>query len=280
MLPFIIYTLIPLLGVHAVPQTSIFIDQIPGYSSLASCGQDQLSTIVRAQYSGCGDNMQLTSFSCFCLDSSAHFASVISTAVQEQCSVAPATVTLTSQAAVVTQALDVFQSYCARSIELALVSNSASSPTRSASMSITAPPTTTPSSQPSSPPSSSSPSTHILAIVLPVVLTPLLIALLILIFYRRRSRTQHLHELDSSAPVTVSGSDSVSGLRGYGYNYSGEKAPTPVLKDGDSAKEMLGDYVARQEMGGGERVYAHELGSGNRTSGRVELDGGFAGKAV
>jgi hypothetical protein len=141
-------------------------------------------------------------------------------------------------------------------------------------MTITAPPTTTP--PPSSPPSPSPASavdtqsesrTHILEIVLPVVLAPLfLISILILVFYRRRARTRHVQELDSAS----------SGLPGY----SNEKALTPVLKDGDSFKEMLGDHQARQEMGDVSVVYAQELGNGQRMSGRAELDGGYGGRAA
>jgi len=54
----------------AAIKTSIYIDQVPGYSALAPCAEDRVSAIVRAQASGCGDNMQLTSFSCFCIDQS------------------------------------------------------------------------------------------------------------------------------------------------------------------------------------------------------------------
>jgi hypothetical protein len=82
LLPPLLYLYLTILTagvVQAVPKTSIFIDQIPLYSSLPSCAEDQLSTIVRAQYSGCGDDMQLTSFSCFCLDSSAYVWSVFFT---------------------------------------------------------------------------------------------------------------------------------------------------------------------------------------------------------
>jgi hypothetical protein len=58
-------------SVQAAPQTSIFIDQIPLYDALPACAEERVSAIIRAQSSGCGDNMQLTSFSCFCVDSSA-----------------------------------------------------------------------------------------------------------------------------------------------------------------------------------------------------------------
>jgi hypothetical protein len=54
----------------AAMKTSIYIDEIPGYSKLAPCAEERISAIVRAQASGCGDDMQLTSFSCFCIDHS------------------------------------------------------------------------------------------------------------------------------------------------------------------------------------------------------------------
>jgi hypothetical protein len=54
----------------AAIKTSIYINEIPGYSQLPSCAEDRLSAIVRAQSSGCGDDQQLTSFSCFCIDQS------------------------------------------------------------------------------------------------------------------------------------------------------------------------------------------------------------------
>jgi hypothetical protein len=58
--------------VQAAGKTSIYIDQIPGYSALAPCAENRVSAIVRAQSSGCGDNQALTSFSCFCLDQSSY----------------------------------------------------------------------------------------------------------------------------------------------------------------------------------------------------------------
>ena len=54
--------------VQAAGKTSIYIDQIPGYSALAPCAENRVSAIVRAQASGCVDVQALTSFSCFCLD--------------------------------------------------------------------------------------------------------------------------------------------------------------------------------------------------------------------
>lgn len=76
------------LGVHAAGKTSIYIDQIPLYSKLPECAEGRLSAIVRAQYSGCGDDMSLTSFSCFCIDSSSYVNSVLaanSASIEEMC---------------------------------------------------------------------------------------------------------------------------------------------------------------------------------------------------
>ncbi|PVI04360.1 hypothetical protein DM02DRAFT_692822 [Periconia macrospinosa] len=88
--PFLITLLsaiIPLAS--AAGKTHIYIDEIPLYTSLQQCAQDRVSAIVRAQELGCGDNMQLTSFSCFCIDSSTQYASIISTAVQSACGSRP-----------------------------------------------------------------------------------------------------------------------------------------------------------------------------------------------
>jgi hypothetical protein len=140
--------------VQAQGKTHIYIDQVPLYSSLRQCAQDRISAIVRAQASGCGDEMQLTSFSCFCIDSSTAFASIISTAIVEQCGsdamatttrgtgsmmtttnvmgnvagrvrarasveTAMASPTLTGAVAQdVKDALDLFGSYCAKSTQL------------------------------------------------------------------------------------------------------------------------------------------------------------------
>lgn len=135
--------LIVIIGVRHVEgaaKTSIYIDQIPLYTQLASCAQDRISAIIRAQASGCGDDSQLTSFACFCVDSSSEFSSIISTAVVDKCQsgVKEATITrggssisqtannqLRARATVtaapteeVQQALELFNSYCSKSTEL------------------------------------------------------------------------------------------------------------------------------------------------------------------
>ncbi|KAK7734183.1 hypothetical protein SLS63_004468 [Diaporthe eres] len=42
--------------------TSVFIDTVSGYDELSTCAEEVLSTIVRAQYSGCGDKGAVTSY--------------------------------------------------------------------------------------------------------------------------------------------------------------------------------------------------------------------------
>lgn len=59
---------------EAAIKTSIWIDQIPAYSALAPCAENRVSAVVRAQASGCGDDQQLTSFACFCVDQSSYAA--------------------------------------------------------------------------------------------------------------------------------------------------------------------------------------------------------------
>lgn len=129
---------------EAALKTHIYIDQVPIYSKLAPCAQDRISAIVRAQSSGCGDDMQLTSFACFCVDSSSEFASVISTAVVDQCGATATKATLTARHVIATpihrlrarvsvtsapnptgavagnvrSALEAFDSYCSKSTEL------------------------------------------------------------------------------------------------------------------------------------------------------------------
>ncbi|PSN74965.1 hypothetical protein BS50DRAFT_581715 [Corynespora cassiicola Philippines] len=107
-------------------KTSIYIDQIPLYSSLEPCAQDRMSAIIRAQASGCGDERQLTSFSCFCIDNSSLMSSIISTAVEASCAAtATQSVTATTPMPQVSSALELFHSYCARSTELPLYTDNA-----------------------------------------------------------------------------------------------------------------------------------------------------------
>ncbi|KAJ3490067.1 hypothetical protein NLG97_g5859 [Lecanicillium saksenae] len=85
--------------------TPIYIDKVAGYKSLPACAEVPLSIIIRDMVKGCGDGAVLTSFSCFCTDSSTRFAFDISTAVASKCG--------PTAEAQVTSALDVFDRYCA-----------------------------------------------------------------------------------------------------------------------------------------------------------------------
>jgi hypothetical protein len=123
----------------AAGETSIWINQIPLYSSLAPCALDRVSAIIRDQASGCNDDSAHTSFACFCIESSSAFSSVISTAVAQQCSRQDAVATSSEpvrRGAVIRQAeptaagvlgdvstaLEVWESYCAKSTMLNLCS--------------------------------------------------------------------------------------------------------------------------------------------------------------
>lgn len=96
-----------------ITQTKNFIDTISGYSSLSSCASAVLSRIVRDENSGCQDSYAITSYTCFCTDSSAFMYSAISHDVLNSC---PASVT-SAQAA---SALGVFVAYCALGIDAGL----------------------------------------------------------------------------------------------------------------------------------------------------------------
>ncbi|POS77361.1 hypothetical protein DHEL01_v204240 [Diaporthe helianthi] len=96
-------------------QTTNYIDTIDGYSSLSSCAEEVLSTVVRGEFSGCGgwDNL-LTSYTCFCTDSYSFMSTVISTDVIASCNSGE---TASAQA---TSALAVFDEYCALGVEAGL----------------------------------------------------------------------------------------------------------------------------------------------------------------
>ena len=81
---------------------TIWINQIPGYSSLSSCALEPVSAIVRDMSRGCGDNNEVTSQNCFCTSSYSYFNSLISKTVSEQC----------SGGAQASSAGDVFERYC------------------------------------------------------------------------------------------------------------------------------------------------------------------------
>ncbi|KAF3761198.1 hypothetical protein M406DRAFT_348469 [Cryphonectria parasitica EP155] len=113
----------------AVP-TYNYIDTISGYDELSTCAENVLSTIVRAQYSGCGDHGALTSYTCFCTDSSSLFSYEITSAISESC----ATSIWSAQA---TSAIQIFNSYCDLGVEAGLVPATAIAATASATASAT-----------------------------------------------------------------------------------------------------------------------------------------------
>jgi hypothetical protein len=86
--------------------TSIYLDLVPGYKSLSECAEFPLSTLIRNMWNGCGDNSDLTSYSCFCTDSFSKFSWDISTAIVSSCGSGLG-------AAQATSAVSVFHNYCA-----------------------------------------------------------------------------------------------------------------------------------------------------------------------
>ncbi|KAF1967468.1 hypothetical protein BU23DRAFT_291142 [Bimuria novae-zelandiae CBS 107.79] len=218
---------------EAALKTNIYIDQVPLYSKLASCAEDRVSAIIRAQASGCGDDMQLTSFACFCVDSSSEFSSIISTAVADQCSSAATEAALTARHAVQTQverlraratvtpaptstgavaknvrnALELFDSYCSKSTELTRFQEQSTVQVTQAPKTIfvTTTQTSSPLSSAETTGKSEKSSTPIAAIVVPVVLVPLALGIALWFFlrHRRLQRTAgtHMHELQANNAV-------------------------------------------------------------------------------
>ncbi|KUI61537.1 hypothetical protein VP1G_11317 [Cytospora mali] len=97
----------------SVLQTEKYSDTISGYRDLSTCTENVLSTIVRAEYSGCQDSFSLTSYTCFCTDSSSYFSSVISKDVSASCNSLDVSVQASS-------ALGVFDAYCALGVQAGL----------------------------------------------------------------------------------------------------------------------------------------------------------------
>lgn len=94
----------------SVTQTKNFIDTVLGYKELSSCAESVLSTIVRDEHRGCQDTYAITSYSCFCTDSSSFMSGAISNGVVASC---PASI----RADQASSALGVFASYCALGVE-------------------------------------------------------------------------------------------------------------------------------------------------------------------
>lgn len=92
-------------AITAVVSQAIYINLVPEYSSLSTCAQLPVSSIVRDMDKGCGDGGELTSYSCFCTASSSYYSALISTVVMAHC-------VGNSSVAQASSAVDVFQSYC------------------------------------------------------------------------------------------------------------------------------------------------------------------------
>lgn len=89
----------------SIIKTKNYIDTISGYDELSSCAEDVLSTVVRGEYSGCADRYALTSYTCFCTDSSSYMSAVISSDVMSSCDSSVASEQASSAGAV-------FDAYC------------------------------------------------------------------------------------------------------------------------------------------------------------------------
>ncbi|KAF2635914.1 hypothetical protein P280DRAFT_484278 [Massarina eburnea CBS 473.64] len=251
-----------LFSIVSAVTTSIFIDQIVAYSELPDCAQYQLSAIVRAQASGCGDNRQLTSFSCFCIEQSTMMASVISTAVQASCAAKEtAMASITSPLPQVTQALDVFNSYCARSTELSLYQTSTTG-----QVTITAAPSSTSAiasatATPTSDTDANSGKVPVAAIAAPVIIGILAIAaVMCLLFWLRRrqvARKGGASEVNGAATSHTPPSYTQSGYEHFGPRReladnapAAEEAPSDIAKYRYELEDR--EFMEPVELEGGE----------------------------
>ncbi|KAF2753249.1 hypothetical protein EJ05DRAFT_224319 [Pseudovirgaria hyperparasitica] len=163
-------------------QTTVWINTLSAYSALPTCAQTPINNVVRNMENGCGDGNRLTSFSCFCSESSSAFNTIISRAVQSECA---------NDAAVandVGNAMNVFAEYCRQSPIIRL--GAATITTEITEIHQTA----APASSTSLPTSTSFPSSGIsaqtrIAIAIPVVIGAALLLLAIVagFLYLRRS---------------------------------------------------------------------------------------------
>ncbi|KUI68723.1 Axial budding pattern protein 2 [Cytospora mali] len=193
--------------------TSNFIDTISGYSELSTCAENVLSTIIRAQSSGCGDEGALTSYTCFCTDSSSLFSYEITSAISVSCNSS----IWSTQA---TSAIAVFDAYCALGVPAALASTTAAStvtvtdsPSPAATaLTTSASATSTPAAETSaaSNPSSSSSNSKTVAIAVGVAVPCGVIGLTLIVFLlwqRRRSILKARSEKQQQIESTPGGTD-------------------------------------------------------------------------
>ncbi|KAG8167534.1 hypothetical protein KVR01_003223 [Diaporthe batatas] len=209
-------------GAASAKVTSIFIDTVSGYDELSTCAEEVLSTIVRAQYSGCGDKGAVTSYTCFCTDSSSLMSGMITNAISDRCDSS----IVSDQAS---SAIDVFDAYCAIGVpgDLATATTAAStaSGTASASPASTASPTaasaTPVGSAPVTPTSTSAPSSsmsrsRVVAIAVGISVPCGIIAIAIvasLIWCRRRRRHEQLRSEKRQQLESASQAAGVGSLR-------------------------------------------------------------------
>ncbi|KAK8092467.1 uncharacterized protein PG998_014952 [Apiospora kogelbergensis] len=125
--------------VPAILAQRFFIDDLPGYKSLPPCAEQPIKIIVKYMSSGCGDHKKTTSYSCFCSASSMRFASLIGKDVSKLC--------LPETATAVSQAQDLFASYCA----MGSAANGTAALTNTGSASVTTAANATPESPSASP---------------------------------------------------------------------------------------------------------------------------------
>lgn len=182
----------------SIVQTFNYIDTISGYNELSTCAEQVLSTVVRAEYSGCGDSYAITSYTCFCTDSSSYMSAVISRDVMSSCPVSVASLQASS-------ALGIFAAYCELGVSAGLTTQTAAgaaSPTATGESSSASPADTiapatatvtissTPTNANSASTSSASSSSNTLAIVVGVVVSffGCMVVLAAWIFWRKHKR--------------------------------------------------------------------------------------------
>ncbi|KAF2737432.1 hypothetical protein EJ04DRAFT_550593 [Polyplosphaeria fusca] len=242
--------------------TSIYINQVPEYDLLESCAETQLSTIVRDMAYLCGDGSKLTSYACFCYQSSAKASSMIGKHVSTACPQFPQQNS---------SALEVFSKYC----ELGVVQMN---PTDSGTTTQTSPATLSTSASPASstataPPATSSPAasandsdsnksrTVAIACGVAIPLGVIAIAAAAFLLWRNKRKNavqrqpyemaqesggQRAYEVDNKAVVYE--------LRNEQYDLRNE-LPPPVEMDGNAATSELNGHDEK-----GEKRAASELG--------------------
>ncbi|PSN74879.1 hypothetical protein BS50DRAFT_615672 [Corynespora cassiicola Philippines] len=194
----------------AVGPTSIFIDNVPEYDLLATCAELELSAIVRDMQYGCGDGSSLTSYACFCYQSSAKFSSMIGKHVETQCPQDP------SQN---TSAIEVFSKYCQLGQVAALPTATSSSTVLSISSVLPAPGVTTSIATSTSVPSQKQESkdTPVVAIAVGVSVPVATIAIAVSLYFLWRHRKSRLDIIgndgeESKQTFEVSGSPQIGEL--------------------------------------------------------------------